>query len=240
MGFREISNSGLLYTLVIIGLAYIIFYAAVFLRKSYKRCIELGFSKEKVNNVIKSSLAFTVVPSIAIVVGFFSLAAVLGIPWPWWRLSVIGSVGYELMAADIASKGMQFTSLAAMAEANDPSVFVSIMIVMTVGILGGLTALLIFGKRFTTKLMQAREKKENTWGILMNACFMLTLLAVFIPIMIITDKISALTLFTSAVITLLLGIIIKKFRVYWLGNFVLAITLILSMAASVGWQALLN
>jgi hypothetical protein len=39
---------------------------------------------------------------------------------------------------------------------------------------------------------------------------------------------------------MILGVIIKKFNVSWLGNFVLAITLILSMAASVGWQALIN
>lgn len=240
MGFKEIANSALLYILIIIGLGYIILYSAIFLVKSYKRSIELGFSKSQLNNVIKSTLVFTVVPSIAIVAGFFSLAALLGIPWPWWRLSVVGSVGYELMAADLAAKGMEYSSLAAMAVANDPTVFVAVMIVMTAGVIPGFLVLLPFGKKMTTKLISDREKKENTWSILMNACFMLTLFAVFIPKMIIGDKISALTLFTSIFITMILGVIIKKFNVSWLGNFVLAITLILSMAASVGWQALIN
>ena len=240
MGFTEISNGSLLYTLVIIGLIYITIYASIFLVRSYRRSLELGMSKKQVNDVIKSSLAFTVVPSIAIVVGFFSLAAVLGIPWPWWRLSVIGSVSYELMAADMAAKGMEYSSIAAMVEANDPTVFVSMMIVMTIGILGGLMVLIPFGKKMMVGLMAAREKKESTWGVVMNSSFMLTLLAVFIPIMVISDRISALTLGTSAFITVILGIIIKKFKVYWLGNFVLALTLILAMATSVFWQRLLR
>lgn len=240
MGFREIANSSLLYILVIIGLLYIIAYAAIFMKRSYNRSLELGISKNEMNNVIKSSLVFTVVPSISIVVGFFSLAAALGIPWPWWRLSVLGSVGYELMAADMAVKGMDYANLAAMAEANDPVVFVSMMFVMTIGILSGFAILIPFGKKLTTGLMKAREKEDNSWGILLSNSFFLTMLAVFIPIMLLTDIVGAATLATSAFITLLLGLIIKKFSIKWLENFVLAITLILSMIASVGWEALLK
>ncbi|MBS7525420.1 DUF5058 family protein [Fusibacter paucivorans] len=240
MTFFEISNSKLLYGLVIIGLLYILGFAAVFLKRSYQRCVELGIDRSTVNDVIKSSLAFTLVPSIAIVIGFFSLSAVMGIPWPWWRLSVLGSVGYELMAADLASKGMSYANVAAMAEANDPQVFSVIMIVMTIGILGGFLVLLPFGKKMTTGLMAAREKKDSTWGIVMSSCFMLTLASVFLPVMIFGDAVSAATLFTSALITLLMTLIIKQFKIHWLSNFVLAVTLLLSMVASVGWQSILG
>jgi hypothetical protein len=225
---------------VIIGLLYILGFAAIFLRRSYRRCIELGIDKAMVNDVIKSSLAFTLVPSIAIVIGFFSLSAVMGIPWPWWRLSVLGSVGYELMAADLASKGMSYTSVAAMAASNDPMVFSAIMFVMTIGILGGFLVLLPFGKKMTTGLMAAREKKDSTWGIVMSSCFMLTLAAVFLPVMIFGDAVSAATLFTSAFISLLMAVLIKQFKIHWLSNFVLAVTLLFSMIASVGWQAILG
>ena len=47
--------------------------------------------------MIKSSLIFSVVPSLSIVVGLFVLIAVLGSVWAWWRLSVIGSLSYETM-----------------------------------------------------------------------------------------------------------------------------------------------
>lgn len=239
MSFSDIGNSSLLYTLVMVGLAFIVAYAGVFFKKSYTRSLELGFTKKEVMNVIKSSLIFTVVPSIAIVVGLFSLTLALGIPWPWWRLSVIGSVGYELMAADMTGKAMGFASMPAMAASSDPSTFIAVMYVMTAGIIGGVLVLIVFGKKMTTGLMKAKEDSQSTWGTVMSASFMLTLAAVFLPIMIFTDKVGAATLLTSAGITMVLGILIKKFNLTWLNNFVLAITLILAMIASVGWQALL-
>jgi len=52
LGFTEISNGSLLYTLVIIGLIYITIYASIFLVRSYRRSLELGMSKKQVNDVI--------------------------------------------------------------------------------------------------------------------------------------------------------------------------------------------
>lgn len=239
MTFQDIASGKLLYFLVILGLIYIIFFAATFLKQSYKRCLELSIEKRVIQKVIKSTLIFTIVPSLAIVIGFYSLATVFGIAWPWWRLSVLGSVAYELMAADMAAKGMGYTSLAVMAEANDPEVFGAIMFVMSIGILGGFLVLLPFAKKMTTGLMAARVKKDSTWGIVMSSCFMLTLIAVFFPIMMLGDRVSAATLLTSAFIAYILGFIAKKYKMPWLNDFVLALTLIFAMAASVGWSRLL-
>lgn len=240
MTFSEISNGTLLYTLVMIGLLYVMVYSFIFLKKAFKRCIELGIKKETLLNVIKSTLVFTILPSIAIVIGFFSLATAIGIPWSWWRLSVIGSVSYELMSADMAAKGMGYGDLAAMAASNDPKVFATVLFVMTIGIMGGMVVLLLFGKKLTTGLMHARENNNNTWGIVMSSCFMLTMLAVFVPIMMFTDIVNTATIITSASATIILGVIIKKYNIKWLGNFVLALTLLLGMVSSVGWQALLG
>lgn len=240
MGFQEISSSGLLYTLVIIGLVYVGLYCGIFLKKAFARCVQLGMSKVLVKNVVKSSLVFSAVPSFAIVIGFFSLAAALGIPWSWWRLSVIGSVSYELMSADMTAKGMGYADLGGMVAANDPKVFGAVLFVMTIGIMAGMCLLLPLGKKLTTGLMKARDTKGSTWGMVMNSSFMLTLMAVFLPVMIFTDKISALTLATSAAITIGLSLLAKKLKAGWMNNFILAITLILGMAASVGWQNLLK
>ncbi len=45
---------------------------------------------------------FSIVPSIAIIAGLISLAAVIGLPYSWFGLSVLGSVTYELMASNMA------------------------------------------------------------------------------------------------------------------------------------------
>ena len=240
MGFKEIASSPLLYGLVIVGILMVAAYAAVFLKKAYGRCLELGFDKKTVNGVIKSSLTFSVVPSISIVIGFLTLSAALGVPWPWWRLSVLGAVGYELMAADMATKGMGYESLAAMAQANDPKVFGAVMFVMTIGIIGGLIFVLVpFGKKLTTGMMKAR-KSTSTWGVVFSSCFMLTMVAVFLPLMVTGDPVQVAVLVTSAVVAVLLGLLIKVTKWGWLNDFVLAITLIVSMVSAVGWNALLH
>ena len=81
-----------LLALVIGGLLYISAFSLVYLKKAYDHCLELGITRKELSNVIKSSLIFSVVPSLSIVVGLFVLIAVLGSVWAWWRLSVIGSL----------------------------------------------------------------------------------------------------------------------------------------------------
>lgn len=105
MTFNGIMNSPLLYGLVGLGIAYIILFCLITLKKAYKHALELGITREKLKLVITSSRHLFVVPSISIVIGLFSLASVLGVPWSWFRLSVVGSVTYELMAADMVATG---------------------------------------------------------------------------------------------------------------------------------------
>lgn len=239
MGFKEIANSWLVYLLVIVGLVYIVVFSAIYLKRAFKRCLELGFERKAVTGVIKGSAVYAIVPSLAIVIGFFSLAAIFGIPWPWWRLSVIGSVMYELMAADMASAAMGFANMNAMLAANQKEVLGAVMIIMTIGMLGGFLILIPFGKKLCTGLMKAGENKKNTWGTVLNSTFMLSLMAVMLPLMIFGDLVQMATLFTSAVITACLGILIKKTGWKWLNNFVMAIALVFGMVSSVMWTAIL-
>ena len=116
MSLSAIMNSTTLYIAVIVGLLLIFLLCAVMLKMAWGRCIELGISREKVKDVIKSSVIFSIVPSLSIVIGLFSLAAVLGVPWPWFRLSVVGSVSYELMAADMVATGAGYESIGALAD----------------------------------------------------------------------------------------------------------------------------
>ena len=78
---QEIISSPLLLTLVIIGLVYIVGFSLIYLKKAYSRCLEMGISKEDLKKVIKSSLVFSIVPSLSIVVGLFALISVLGVVW---------------------------------------------------------------------------------------------------------------------------------------------------------------
>ena len=234
MGFYDVAGHWLIYTMVIIGILYVLGFAAVSMRKSWKRALELGYTKEKLMNVVKSSVSFTIVPSIAIVIGFFSLAAMLGIPWPWWRLSVVGAVAYELMAADMSLSAANVQ----LASATSTE-FVLVMFVMTICILGGLTSSLFIAKRIQNGTLK-RTEKDPRWGALGNSVFMMTIMVVFIVPMIVNMGVDVLTLVTSALITIFLGFVIKKTGALWLGNFILALSILGAMTSSVLWTALIG
>lgn len=65
---KDIIQSPLLLALVIGGLLYISAFSLVYLKKAYDHCLELGITRKELSNVIKSSLIFSVVPSLSIVV----------------------------------------------------------------------------------------------------------------------------------------------------------------------------
>ena len=230
MSLSAIMNSTTLYIAVIVGLLLIFLLCAVMLKMAWGRCIELGISREKVKDVIKSSVIFSIVPSLSIVIGLFSLAAVLGVPWPWFRLSVVGSVSYELMAADMVATGAGYESIGALAAANDPSKVGAIMFVMSISIM--------FGKKIQTSMASFREK-NGAWGALATGCFTLAMMVVFLPVQIFKGPVYLLTMAVSALVTFLHGVIIKKTGWTWLSNFVLADSLVLAMIASVFFSNLL-
>lgn len=94
MKVRDIVNGRPLYVMVIISLLIVLAFIIAYLRYATKRAKELGFTKEEINKVIKSSAVFSIVPSISIDIGLASLSTVVGTPWAWYRLSVIGALMY--------------------------------------------------------------------------------------------------------------------------------------------------
>lgn len=238
MDFFDIANSKLLYVLVIIGIAYILLQSVIFLRISLKRAKEIGIRRKTITNIIKSSVIFTVAPSVAIVLGLAALAPSLGIPWPWLRLSVIGSVSYELMAANMASGALGFTSLAE-ATSSGPKSFGVIMLAMSTGITGAMIMDMIFIKKVSTTVVKLKEK-SGEFGIVALSVLFFAVLVVFIGPIFGEGTVYILTFVSSMVIALVQGILIKKFNINCLKNFVLAFSLILGMCSSVLWTILLS
>ena len=164
MTFSSIMNSPLLYILVAAGIGYVLIFSVLTLRRSYKHALKLGMEKGKVRGVITSAMVYSVVPSLSIVVGLFSLAAVLGVPWSWFRLSVVGSLMYELMAADMVATGAGYESVAALGAAGDPNIVGTVMFVMSISILGGIVGVLLFGKGIQKNMAKVRGK--GPFGVL--------------------------------------------------------------------------
>ena len=155
------ANSPVLYLMVAIVLAVMTIMCFVFLIKSYRAGIRLGMDKKVLRKAITASATFTLLPSISILLGVIALSGSLGVPLSWLRLSVIGSLQYELNVAEIAAQSVGRTGLRL--DVLSPQAFVTIALVMTVGILGGIICCIFFLKKYMGKL-KSSPKKEKTSG----------------------------------------------------------------------------
>ena len=149
-------NSGFFYLLVAAVLAFVTLMCVVFLVKSYKAGIEIGMDKQVLKKTIVSSATFTLLPSISILLGVIALSGTLGVPFSWLRVSVIGALQYELNVAEIAAQSLGLPSLRL--DLLSTEHFVTIALVMTFGILGGVFCCIFFLKKYLGKV-QAKPKK---------------------------------------------------------------------------------
>ncbi len=81
----------------------VIIQALIFIKKSMDAAPEVGLTKEQVNKAIKSSALTSIGPSIVVLSGMLSLLVSVGGPMAWMRLSFIGSVMFESIAAGIGT-----------------------------------------------------------------------------------------------------------------------------------------
>ena len=89
-------------------------------------------------------------------VGVIALTGKLGVPFPWIRLSVIGALHYEGLAASTPYGG-DFTLATLTAEQ-----FVTIAFVMTLGILAGPIFCLFGFKTYDKKLLSKAKESDET------------------------------------------------------------------------------
>ena len=154
-------NSSIFYLLVAAVLSFVTIMCVVFLIKSYKAGLEIGMDKQILKKTIVSSATFTLLPSISILLGVIALSGTLGVPFSWLRLSVIGALQYELNVAEIAAQSLGLPGLRI--DMLNMDSFVTIALVMTFGILGGVCCCIFFLKKYLGK-MQAKPKKKEGEG----------------------------------------------------------------------------
>ena len=156
MDFKE---SGFMYAVALGVVAFVIAQSIFFIVKAWKRGKQLGLSGEKMKNTIVSSILFTIAPALSILVTVIVLANALGIVLPWIRLSVVGNLAYETIAAQSALEAMGGSINS---EVTDPQQFVTITWAMTLGIVAGLIMLPFVCKKLQSKIGKAMNKSESS------------------------------------------------------------------------------
>lgn len=152
-------NAGAFYLIVAAVMAFITIMCVIFLVKSYRAGIQIGMDKKVLRKAIISSATFTLLPSVSILLGVIALSGNLGIPFSWLRLSVIGSLQYELQVAGIAADGLGIKLDVSQLDMNS---FVTIALVMTLGILGGVFLCIFALKKYLSKVRKAPKKEAGS------------------------------------------------------------------------------
>lgn len=98
----DFKNSGIMYALAALVVVFVTAQSLFFLVKAWKRGKELGIEAAKMKQTVISSALFSVAPAISILATVLALASALGYVLPWIRLSVIGNLAYETVAAEAA------------------------------------------------------------------------------------------------------------------------------------------
>lgn len=102
----DFKNSGIMYALAALVVVFVTVQSLFFLVKAWKRGKELGIEAAKMKQTVISSALFSVAPAISILATVLALASALGYVLPWIRLSVIGNLAYETVAAEAALEAL--------------------------------------------------------------------------------------------------------------------------------------
>ena len=203
--------------------------------------------KKVLRKTITSSATFTLLPSISILLGVIALSGTLGVPLSWLRLSVIGALQYELNVAEIAAQSVGLSGLV-LSELNMKA-FVTIALVMTAGILGGITCCIFFLKKYLGKVQSAPKKEKSGkpgFGAHATTAMFVGLCAAYIGSYIGkaiprdgSDVMPILVAIIAACIMAVFEYFIQKKGKAVLENFSLAASMLFSMAAAVVIQMFL-
>ncbi|MBO5253403.1 MAG: DUF5058 family protein [Clostridia bacterium] len=235
-------NSGFFYLIVALALTFMTVMCVIFLVKSYRAGVKLGMDKKVLKKTITSSATFTLLPSISILLGVVALSGSLGVPFSWLRLSVIGALQYELNVAEIAAQSLGLPGLKV--DMMDTGKFVTVALVMTIGILGGIFISIFFLKKYLNKV-RSKPKKENTsgkpgFGAHATTAMFVGLCAAYIGAYIGqaipragSDIMPLLVAIIAAIVMAVFEYFIQKKGKLVLENFSLAASMLIAMAAAV-------
>ena len=169
------TNHPILFVLAGIIIAAVLAQSAFFLIKAWRRGKELGMDTKKLRKIATTATIFTIAPAVAIVISILALSKKLGLALPWLRLSVVGSLSYEAIAAENTSNAMGLAG----STAPNASQFVTIALVMTLSILVGIWLVPAVCKKLQ-KGMVNLEKRDQKWADIFSSSMFIGMIAAFV------------------------------------------------------------
>ena len=238
-------NHPVLFLLVVIPIAAVLGQSVYFLVKALRRSREIGMDQKKIRKTIRTAAVFTIAPAVSIVISVITLSKSLGLPLPWLRLSVVGSLSYEAIAASnaLSAMGLELGKVSSLTAQQ----YVNISLVMTISILVGIWLVPLIGKKLLGGMTKLGAKDAKWADIFQNAMF-IGMISAFVGFVFCdisrlwapvegfsatSGLIPVCVMAVSALVMLLCGLAMKVLKWNWVNDYALPISLVLGMASAI-------
>ena len=240
-------NSPILFLLAGIVVLVVLAQSVYFLIKAWRRGKAIGMAKEKLKRIAVTAAVFTIAPAVAIVISVITLAKDLGVPLPWLRLSVVGSLSYETIAATNAESamGLVFGQVSELTATQ----YVTIALVMTISIMVGIWLVPLIGKKLQSGMISL-ENRDQKWGDIFSSSMFIGMIAAFLGYVFCdfssvfegdtSGLIPVAVMAVSALVMCFSGVLVAKFKWRWISDYALPISLVIGMASAIPITAWLS
>lgn len=233
-------NHPVLYLLAGILIAVVLAQSVFFLIKALRRSKKIGMDQAKIKKTVKTAALFTIAPAVSIVISVITLSKSLGIPLPWLRLSVVGSLSYEAIAASnaVSAMGLELGKISALTAQQ----YVNIALVMTLSIMVGIWLVPVIGKKLL-RGMTVLENRDAKWADIFQNAMFIGMISAFLGYVFcdfssvfkgdFSGLIPVLVMLVSALMMGISGLAVKKLKWSWIADYALPISLIAGMASAI-------
>ena len=237
----DFKESPFMYAIAFVVIAFVIVQSVFFIVKAWRRAKELGIKSETLKQTVTSSALFSLAPAIAILATVIVLASALGIVLPWIRLSIVGNLAYETVAAQTALEALGGSIST---EVTDKTQFAAVAWVMTLGVSFGIFLVPLLCKKILNKVGKVVNKNENNSKLadVISAAAFIGIIAAFIAREINGKTkdgsddagfLSICTLVAAVALMLILQAITKKFKWNKFEPFVMPVAMFGAMGVAI-------
>lgn len=237
----DFKESGFMYALGIMLVVFIIAQSLFFMIKAWRQGKKIGISSATLKKTVTTSVLFTIAPAVSILATVIAIAGALGIVLPWIRLSVIGNIGYETVAATATLESFGGSMASAV---TDKTMFSAAAWVMTIGSVFPLILMPLILKKVQAKVGGALNK-DARWGDLMSAAAFIGIISAFIARAIAggakegtqfgsgSGPMSVCVLISAVIFMLIFSRLCKIEKLKWLEPFTMPLSMLLGMGVAV-------
>ncbi|MBQ3504331.1 MAG: DUF5058 family protein [Oscillospiraceae bacterium] len=242
-------NHPILFVLAGILVAVVLGQSVYFLLKALRRSRQLGMDQTRIRKTIQTAAVFTIAPAVSIVISVIALSKSLGLPLPWLRLSVVGSLSYEAIAAEnaVSAMGLSLGKIDALTAQQ----YVNVTLVMTISILVGIWLVPVIGKKLLGG-MSSLSKRDAKWAEIFQNAMFIGMISAFLGFVFCdfsrlwvpgdysptSGLVPVAVMAVSALVMVACGLLMKKPKLKWLSDYALPISLVLGMISAIpitGW-----